>query len=196
MFLFRYEELITKHERKPTMGYAIFTARKLMLTNRVNQLQMRIMQLSQQQQTLSDNAGRLERAMANTRTLFSNIGNMFQMGFNMRQQQINAQIFEAMQNNDGQIDQATMQNALASMGSLLNGGANFMTTPAGMFMAMTNQTMEAINQSKMQQIKDMENQIELEMKSLETQLKAAQAELKSVEEQESKNIENAAPKFA
>ena len=101
-----------------------------------------------------------------------------------------------MKNNDGQIDQATMQSALASMGSLLNGGANFMTTPAGMFMAMTNQTMEAINQSKMQQIKDMENQIELEMKSLETQLKAAQAELKSVEEQESKNIENAAPKFA
>ena len=71
-----------------------------------------------------------------------------------------------------------------------------MTTPAGMFMAMTSQTMDAINQSKMQQIKDMENQIELEMKSLETQLKAAQAELKSVEEQESKNIENAAPKFA
>ena len=70
------------------MGYAIFTARKLMLTNRVNQLQMRIMQLSQQQQTLSDNAGRLERAIANTRNLFSNIGNAFQMGYSMQQQAI------------------------------------------------------------------------------------------------------------
>ena len=196
MFLFRYEELITKHERKPTMGYAIFTARKLMLTNRVNQIQMRIMQLSQQQQTLSDNAGRLERAMANTRNLFSNIGNAFQMGYTMQQQAISQSLIKAMQESNGDIKDAAVQNALASMGSLLNGGANFMSTPMGLGLNMMNQSINVINESKMRQIKEMENQIELERKSLETQLAAAQKELESVEKAEEKAIDNAAPKFA
>lgn len=196
MFLFRYEELITKHERKPTMGYAIFTARKLMLTNRVNQIQMRIMQLSQQQQTLSDNAGRLERAMANTRNLFSNIGNAFQMGLTMQQQAMNASLMKSIQDSGGDMNNTAVQNALASMGSMLNGGANFMSTPMGLGLTLMNQSIEAMNESKMRQIKEMENQIELERKSLETQLAAAQKELESVEKAEEKAIDRAAPKFA
>ena len=196
MFLFRYEELITKHERIPTMGYAIFTARKLMLTNRVNQIQMRIMQLSQQQQTLSDNAGRLERAMANTRNLFSNIGNAFQMGLTMQQQAMNASLMKSIQDSGGDMNNTAVQNALASMGSMLNGGANFMSTPMGLGLTLMNQSIEAMNESKMRQIKEMENQIELERKSLETQLAAAQKELESVEKAEEKAIDRAAPKFA
>ena len=178
------------------MGYAIFTARKLMLTNRVNQLQMRIMQLSQQQQTLSDNAGRLERALANTRNLFSNIGNAFQMSFTMQQQAMSASLMKSLQESGGDMNSAGVQSALASMGSLLNGGANFMSTPMGIGLNMMNQSLNAINESKMRQIKEMENQIELERKSLETQLAAAQKELESVEKAEEKAIDNAAPKFA
>lgn len=178
------------------MGYAIFTARKLMLTNRVNQLQMRIMQLSQQQQTLSDNAGRLERALANTRNLFSNIGNAFQMGFTMQQQAMSASLMKSLQESGGDMNNTNVQNALASMGSLLNGGANFMATPMGMGLNLMNQSLNAINESKMRQIKEMENQIELQRKSLETQLAAAQKELESVEKAEEKAIDNAAPKFA
>ena len=178
------------------MGYAIFTARKLMLTNRVNQLQMRIMQLSQQQQTLSDNAGRLERALANTRNLFSNIGNAFQMGFTMQQQAMSASLMKSLQESGGYMNNTNVQSALASMGSLLNGGANFMATPMGMGLNLMNQSLNAINESKMRQIKEMENQIELERKSLETQLAAAQKELESVEKAEEKAIDNAAPKFA
>ncbi len=178
------------------MGYAIFTARKLMLTNRVNQLNARIMQLSQQQQTLSDNAGRLERAIANTRNLFSNISNAFQMGYTMQQQAMSQSLLKAMQESNGDMNNAAVQNALASMGSLLNGGANFMATPMGMGLTMMNQSINTINESKIRQIRDMENQIELEKKSLETQAAAAAAELKTVEEQETKSIENSAPKFA
>ena len=81
------------------MGYAIFTARKLMLTNRVNQLSMRILQLSQQQQTLADNAARMERAMAATRNLFSTIGNAFQMGMTMQQNILSQQLSQSIQNN-------------------------------------------------------------------------------------------------
>lgn len=179
------------------MGYAIFTARKLMLTNRVNQISMRIMQLSQQQQTLSDNAGRLERAMAASRNLFSTIGNAFQMGMTMQQNILNQQLSKTIQDNKGNMDSPEVKALMnQQMANLMNGGANFMSTAPGMMMASMNQMMETVNQNKMTQIKDMETQIELQRKSLETQLNAAQKELEKVEQQEDKEIERSAPKFA
>jgi len=78
----------------------------------------------------------------------------------------------------------------------LNGMFNFATTPQGMIFTAMQQQMETINQTKLQQVKDMENEIQLQMKSLETQLKAAQEELQQVEKTEENNIKNSAPKFA
>ncbi len=175
------------------MGYAIFTARKLMLRNRINQINFRMTQLSQQQQTLADQANRWERAIANTRTIFSNIGNMFQMGMQMKLQ---SQMNELYQNN---INGGTgNSNAIGSMlnGLMSTGGYNFMATPIGMSLNMMNQAIELQNQDRLRQVKDMENQIELQMKSLETQLKAAQAEMEQVEKAEDKEIKNSAPQFA
>ncbi len=174
------------------MGYAIFTARKLMLTNRINQISFRIMQLTQQQQTLADNAARMERAIANTRNLFSSIGNAFQMGLQMQQQTAMQGLYQNIQANGGKID----QSALSSIGSLLGGGMNFMSTPMGMFMTLMNQSIEMTSQNELRNVKEMENQIELQRKSLETQLNAAQKELEKVEQAEDKNIERSAPKFA
>ena len=165
-----------------------------MLTNRVNQISMRIMQLSQQQQTLADNAARMERAMAASRNLFSSIGNAFQMGMTMQQNVLMQQLTSSIQNNQGKSDSPEVQAIMSQIG--LFGGNNFMATPAGMIMSSMNQMMETVNQNKMQQIKNMENQIELQRKSLETQLSAAQKELEKVEQQEDKEIERSAPKFA
>ena len=83
------------------MGYAIFTARKLMLTNRVNQLNFRIMQLSQQQQTLANNAANMERSMASMKNLFSNIGNIFQMGMTMQQNAVSYALIQKLQSTNG-----------------------------------------------------------------------------------------------
>lgn len=114
----------------------------------------------------------------------------------MQQQAMSASLMKSLQESGGDMNSAGVQSALASMGSLLNGGANFMSTPMGIGLNMMNQSLNAINESKMRQIKEMENQIELERKSLETQLAAAQKELESVEKAEEKAIDNAAPKFA
>ena len=179
------------------MGYAIFTARKLMLTNRVNQLSMRILQLSQQQQTLADNAARMERAMAATRNLFSTIGNAFQMGMTMQQNILSQQLSQSIQNNGGKTDSPEAKALYTQMlGMYMNGGGNFMSTGPGMLLSSMNQMMETVNENKMRQVKDMETQIELQRKSLETQLNAAQKELEKVEQQEDKEIERSAPKFA
>lgn len=170
------------------MGYAIFTARKLMLRNRINQINFRMMQLSQQQQTLADQAGRWERAIANTRTMFSNIGNMFQMGMNMAMQ---GQMQGLQQNilSGGQMN-------MAGLGGMLNGGMNFFATPMGSYLNLMNQSVEMANQNQLKQVKDMENQIELQMKSLETQVKAAAAEMEQVEKAEDNEIKKSAPQFA
>ena len=191
LFLFIYEELINTRGR-PAMGYAIFTARKLMLTNRINQLNFRLMQLSQQQMTLSNNAAKLERALANQKNVFQTIGNIYQTSLTMQQQAYSTSLFNAAQKN-GTVD-ATMMQQFATLG--LNGMFNFATTPLGMMMGMMQQQQEAANQSRLQQIKDIENEIELQKKSIETQLKAAQAELQEVEKAEENNIKNSAPKFA
>ncbi len=179
------------------MGYAIFTARKLMLTNRVNQLNFRIMQLSQQQQTLANNAANMERSMASMKNLFSNIGNIFQMGMTMQQNAVSYALIQKLQSTNGDFKNSEIEAGLKSMiGTCLGGGANFFTTGLGMQLQVMNQAMETVNQTKLQQIKDMENQIELQRKSLETQLAAAQEELKAVEKAEEKQIESSAPKFA
>ncbi len=171
------------------MGYAIFTARKLMLTNRISQLNFRRMQLSQQQQTLSDMAGQMQRAMAARKNLFSNIANMFQMGM---QQMQNAAMQSLYQNvsSGGQINVDASQ-----LGSLL-AGANYMNHPIFGFINMMQQNDQMIADNNFRKIQEQENQIELQAKSIETQLAAAQAELKAVEDQERKNIEASAPKFA
>ena len=151
------------------------------------------MQLSQQQQTLSDNAGRLERALSNTRNLFSSIGNMFQSGMQAQQYQMNMTLSQAISSGNIKPDSDQAKQAYQQM-YMMN--QSMMNHPLLMTLNLMNQSMEIVNQGKLQQIKDMENQIELERKSLETQLAAAQKELESVEKAEEKAIDRAAPKFA
>ena len=157
------------------MGYAIFTARKLMLTNRLSQLNFRIMQLSQQQQTLSQAAGDFQRAMSAQKAYFNNLGNQ-QMNIFMgmlQGGQLNSNGNNADVNSIFQQIQEQIQKTY-----------------------MTNSYFDFMSQARMQNIKNIEDQIEQEMKTLETQQKAVSTELKSVEDAESKAIENAAPKFA
>lgn len=172
------------------MGYAIFTARKLMLTNRINQINFRVMQLSQQQQTLADNAAQMERAISNTKSLFSNIGNAVAMSQQQMGTALQQQLFKNLQNGET-VDPALM----GQLGSLLGGGG-FMNSPAGMALNLMNQTIEMTSQNQLRQVKDMENSIELERKNLETQLKAMTTERDKIEEAEGKECERSAPKFA
>ena len=173
------------------MGYAIFTARKLMLTNRINQMNFRIMQLSQQQQTLADLAGQMERSIAARRNLFSNITNMFQMGM---QQMQNANMYQMGMQQLG----TTGQLDYSSMGGLLGGFnmMNIMNNPLTLTLNYIQQQDQLISENNMRQVKEQESQIELQRKSLETQLAAAQKELEKVEDAEQKNIDRSAPKFA
>lgn len=153
------------------MGYAIFAARKLMLTNRVNNLNFRIMCLSQQQQSLADISGRMQQYFGMLSTNASN---------DMMQQMMAMQ--SGQQFNSG---------AMGAFGNLLGMGGNMM---AGMYNQQ--QQISAMSQLMLKPVADAENQIECERKRLETQLAAAQKELEKVEQAEEKAIERSAPKYA
>ena len=147
------------------------------------------MQLSQQQQTLANNAANLERAMANYKNMFQNIGNIFQTAYSTQMQQM----YSAAGN---EASSGTLPSNMQNIWAMGMSGANFMSTPMGMNLTMMSQYIDNVNHSNMQQIKSMENNIELQRKSLETQVQAAQKELDNVEKQEEKEIERSAPKFA
>lgn len=157
------------------MGYAIFTARKLMLTNRLSQLNFRIMQLSQQQQTLSQAAGDFQRAMSAQKAYFNNLGNQQMNIFTgmLQNGQLNANGNNTTANNIFQQIQEQIQKTY-----------------------MTNSYFDFMSQARMQNIKNIEDQIEQERETLQTQATAVQHELDKVQEAEDKAIERSAPKFA
>lgn len=163
------------------MGYAIFTARKLMLTNRINQINFRIMQLSQQQQTLAKAAGDMERNLSWAKNIFGSIGSMFTQGL---QQNMNIAAYGMTQGGNTQ-----------ALSDFLSGGYQAMQQSTLMF-SLVGQMVDAQSQNQLRNVKDMENQIELERKNLETQVKALTAERESVEKAEDNEIKNSAPKFA
>ncbi len=161
------------------MGYAVFTARKLMLTNRINQLNFRIMQLSQQQQTLSKAAGDKERQISWIKGMFNTIGNAFTQRMNLQTQ--------------AAINQAG--NDPAALQQLLSGSYAMQNAMAQQFQ-FAGMMIDYQSSGDLQSVKDMENQIELERKNLETQVQALTAERQSVEKAEESEIKNSAPKFA
>lgn len=165
------------------MGYAIFTARKLMLTNRINQVNFRIMQLSQQQQTLAKSAGDMERNASWAKSMFGNIGN----AFTQSQQMMSQQMMFGLMGGGSKPSEADLQNIFA-----MNKQQQGMT----MMFSYVGQMMDMQSQNELRNVKDMENQIELERKNLETQVKAMTAERESVEKAEDNEIKNSAPKFA
>lgn len=167
------------------MGYAIFAARKLSLTNRLNQIRFRILQLDQQQQTLSQAAGDKQRAYSMIKNNFNNYGNA-QMNIFGQQQQF---AMQQLQKPDlSEEDKAKYQQ-------ILSNAVNYVrSTTDSIF--QQNTYLDITASYDLAQINQLENQIELERKTLETQEKAMSAELEAVEKKEDSEIKNSAPKFA
>ncbi len=162
------------------MGYAIFAARKIMLTNRINNLNFRIMCLSQKQQTLSDISGKMQSYFGQMQMMLG----VQNSGFN------------------NPMNQMMLMQQAGNMFSGGNGNNNAMGSIFQSFQAQQQQqsmyqmmlSMQA--EGMMAPVAAEENQIEQERKRLETQVKAATAELEQVEKAEDDQIKKSAPKYA
>ena len=154
------------------MGYAIFSARKIMLSTRINNLQFRLMALSQQKQNLAQLSSSMQQYFGNISMM---LGSGYGMGMGLMNGLANS-VFGMFMGNSA-------NNIFGSM------GYNNQIAAAQQMLGMQSQAM-------LKPVAAQENMIDNEMKTIETQLKAAQAEIEQVEKAEDNAIKQSAPKFA
>ncbi len=180
--------------------YAIFTMRKLQLTQRINNLQCRLMELSQKLQDLSVYAGNVADGVITPGEFMSSPASIFGANMNFFNNSVPQALFEASRST--QIYNSNMMNMNAASG----GQYGMIVDPSRpqsiyanqffVFNAFFKQALDAAGKAEAQQVKRLETDITNQKLMIETQLKAAETELQKVEEQESKNIEKTAPKYA
>lgn len=196
------------------MGVAMFAARKISLINSISNLECMRMQISSQQQALSDQACNL--AMQQSNVQISALG----MQQQQQQQGSNGSSNSGNGNSWGQIAGAlgsifgtmyggaeggqygaAIGSAAGSIGDMFsNNGSSSQsygqqsqgTNPA--FIAAQQENMQI--QQQLMMIQQQEKRLEATAKTLETQLGLKNKELEGVEKAEEKAIERSAPKFA
>ncbi len=180
--------------------YAIFTMRKLQLTQRINNLQYRLMELSQKLQDLSVYAGNVADGVISPDEFMSSPASIFGANMNFFNNSVPQALFEASRSS--QIYNANVMNMNAASG----GQYGMLVDPSNpnsiyanqyfVFNSFFKQALDAAGKAEAAKVKRLETDINNQKLMIETQLKAAEAELQKVEEQESKNIERTAPKYA
>lgn len=180
--------------------YAIFTMRKLQLTQRINNLQYRLMELSQRLQDLSVYAGNVADGIISPGEFMSSPASIFGANLNFFNNSVPKALFQASRSS--QMYNANLLNMNAASGGQY-GMAVDPTNPQSIyanqffvFNAFFKQALDAAGKAEAAKVKKLETEITNQKLMIETQLKAADIELQKIEEQESKNIERTAPKYA
>lgn len=161
------------------MGYALFTARKLMLQTRLNQMNYRLMILSQQQQDMTQQTAGIQM-MNSFRASQNSI-----FAYN-EYDKAKAALSTGTMIKDGQsvpVDQAYIDTKTKDLQDTLNHQLNDL------------QLQSKEDTLRLQTTATVGNQIDLEMKKLDSQIKETTAEMESVEKAEEQAIKASAPKY-
>lgn len=157
------------------MGFLLFAARKLQLKRQINQLSYRNIELSQEQQTVSQKIKDLQLAQQKAQ----NTINIFATAANSAQQMAaGAQALAGGQN--------------AQLSSML--AAN-QTSPATYATNVMNSIFTAANATELARLNAKDSEISLELENNESQLELLQNEYQSVKKAESNEAQNSAPTF-
>lgn len=180
--------------------YAIFTMRKLQLTQRINQIQFKLMQLSQRLQDLSVYAGNVADGIISPSEFMNSPASIFGANMNFFNNSVPKSLFEA-----SRASQAYNMNIM-NMNAASNGQYGMAVDPSNpnsvyanqffVFNAFFKQALDAAGKAEAAKIKRLETDIENQKLMLETQLKAAQAELDTAQKAEEEGIKNSTPKYA
>lgn len=179
--------------------YAIFTMRKLMLTNRINALNYKLMQISQKTQDLATYSANISDGIISPEEAANSPASLFN-----RQ---NAYMRMTTPNALNQANIATQQYLMQY--NALNAGSNGAVAktidPSGttstpnqslLRSSFFQQAMEAAAKSEAAKVNALEKELDQQRLTLETQLKAAQAELDEVNKAEDAGIKSSAPKYS
>ncbi len=161
------------------MGFLLFAARKLQLKRQINQLSYRQIQLSQEQQQITDQIAQQQQKQQQVQNIFNTIGTMVNGAQNVAQ----AQQLASLKGQD--LTQTQIQ-------SLFNNNQFNGITAATNVM---NSVFTAQNNVQLSQLQNKDNEISMELESLDSKLKLLQAEYDSVKKGEQSEAQNAAPTF-
>lgn len=180
------------------MGYALFTARKLMLQSRLNQMNYRLMVLSQQQQDMTQQTANMQMMSSfkqSSNSIFAyqqydaaknalskgiDVSQYMDAKGNMKIDDINKALADGT-------SKTLTQSVIDSDTSILQARLNSSL--------LATQNDSAADALKLQAVSTVGNQIDLEMKKLDSQIKETTAEMESVEKAEETAIKNSAPKY-
>ena len=152
------------------MGFLLFAARKLQLKRQINQLSYRNIELSQEQQTVSQKLKDLQLAQQKAQ----NTINIFATAANSAQQ------MSAL--TSGQNIQMSMLAANQ-------------TSPATYAANVMNSIFTAANATELARLNAKDSEISLELENNESQLELLQNEYQSVKKAEANEAQNSAPTF-
>lgn len=182
------------------MGYALFTARKLMLQTRLNQMNYRLMVLSQQQQDMTQQVAN-EQMMSSFKT---SAGSIFAyQQYDVAKQALSNNLdIKDYKDTNGNLDYAKLlkdvndgkQGTKKLEQTTIDNDTDFLKTQLNE-MTTKNQLQSQSDALKLQAVQTVGNQIDLEMKKLDSQIKETTAELEQVEKAEDTAIKNSAPKY-
>ena len=174
--------------------------RKLQLTQRINQIQYRLMQLSQRLQDLSVYAGNVADGVISPSEFMNSPASIYGVNMNFFNNSVPKSLFEA-----ARASQIYNTN-IANMNMASGGQYGMAVDPSNpqsiyanqffVFNAFFKQALDAAGKAEAAKIKRLETDIENQKLMLETQLKAAQAELENTVKAEEDGIKRAAPQYA
>ncbi len=179
--------------------YAIFTMRKLMLTNRINQINFKLMQLSQKTQDLAAYGANISDGIITPEEAANSPASLFKRQSLYMTTTMNNSMNQASMATQNYMMQYNAMNQ-ASGGQVANTidptGTTSIPNQALLMSSYFKQAMEAAARNEQKKIQVLENEIDQQRLKLETQLKAAMAELETVEKAEEQGIKSSAPKYS
>ncbi len=166
------------------MGFLLFAARKLQLKRQINQLSYRQIQLSQEQQRITDQIAQQQQKQQQIQNIFNTVGTMINGA-----QSVN-QAMQLKTLNDKELSKAEISAAYQTM---MNGNKEFQ----GMTYAtnVMNSVFTAQNNVQLSQLQNKDNEISMELESVDSKLKLLQAEYENVKKGEQSEAQNSAPTF-
>lgn len=178
--------------------YAIYTMRKLMLTNRVNTLNMKLMQISQKTQDLAAYAANIADGIITPEEAANSPASIF----NRQSAYMRVTTPNALTQANMATQQYMMQyNALnaGSNGAVANtidpSGATSTPNPTMLMSSFYKQAMDAAAQNEQKRIDALEKELDQQRLSIQTQLTAAQTELDEVTKSEEGAIKASTPHY-
>lgn len=180
--------------------YAIFTMRKLQLTQRINNLQYRLMQISQKLQDLSAYGANVADGIISPTEFMNSPASIFGVNMNYLNSSVPKALYQASMSTQ------MYTNNIIQMNAMSGGQYSFAVDPSSpnsifnnqffIFNSFFKQALDAAGKAEAAKIKRLETELQNEKLAIDTQLKAAEKELESVEKAEEKGIERSTPKYA